>query len=787
MNNLNNIRFVGELFEKRQSESQNALIVKSSFNVLELFIIAVDKNGKIVFMNNRALELLDISDDTEYQGDDFSEILVDPEEKIEVKTVISSFLADTKTHSLKSEYKLQSSSGSEHIIDAQTIKIAGEDGAVKGILIAGKDVTEKTKTRESLEKNIDLYRVLLNSIPGLNIFVFNNELRFILAEGSKFRKVGLTPKDFIGKKLNEIPDGKLKKKWMEILPLVLDGRRIEKEYKFGKNHYLIIGLPLSFKDNKVNTAIAVVRNITGEKLTEKILRKSKNEAVKDGHAKNRFLARVTHEIRTPLNAIMGFTEQLAATELSHDQRKYVKIIDKSSELLLSLVNDILVLSKIEAGQISFEKNVFRLRNTVMYVFDALSSRAGQKNIDFKYKIEKQADRIIRGDSLRLQQILMNMLNNALKFTKNGDVRLLCSAHKETERNISIKFDVIDTGIGISDKHLKDIFKQYTRGERETEGVYEGTGLGLAICKNLIELQNGSLSVSSQKGVGTRFSFILTYEKASEEDMFSSSHEITDKEKLKGIRILLVDDDSVNLLLGKTILDKLNCEYDLADSGSLAIERINKNNYDLILLDIHMPDINGIKVAKYLRKKKQDSKTRIIAMTAAALRDDVMQFEKTGIDDFIIKPFKEIYLYNKICDILGLGKSTHQKLKTEIILKKEISPKPYNLAELQKMAGNDSEFMNQTLRLFIDNSNQAIERFRYYIMEENREHIGETAHKLLPSYRHLEAQTVVRKLLNIKKRTLISKDHEGIEDLVEDTITEMKKVLTELKKELFPGN
>ncbi len=785
MINNNDTSVLKELFKTGQADSGNIQIIKSSFNVLGVFIVAVDIDGRILFINNRGCEVLEIPGHSGYSGCNFTDTLVDQNEKNKTQSKLNSFLSDSQIHDLELTYRFKTHSGNERIIRAQTIKITDNDNAAIGFLVTGKDLTENIKARESLEKNIDLYRVLLNSIPGLTIFVFNRDLQFILAEGTEIQKSGLSPQDIINKKLDEIPDKKLKKRWGILLPEVLDGKNIKTEYKLRNNYYHLIGLPLSFEEGKVITGLAVVRNITGERLSERILKKSRNDAVKEGKAKNRFLARVTHEIRTPLNAIMGFTEQLAATDLSYTQLKYVKIIDKSSELLLSLVNDILVLSKIEAGQISFEKNVFRLKKAIKYVFEALSSKANRKNIGFNYALDDKADRILRGDSFRLQQILMNMLNNAIKFTSKGEVRLICSAEQETERDITIKFDVIDTGTGISNKYLKDIFNQYKRGDEENEKTYEGTGIGLAICKNLIELQKGSLSVSSQKGAGTTFSFILTYEKANKEDLFSPTDEVADKEKLKDIRILMVDDDNLNLLLGKTILDKYECNYDIADSGSLAIEKINNNKYDLILLDIHMPETDGIKVARHLRKKLKDNRTRIIAMTAAALRDDIRKFEKSGIDDFIIKPFKEDYLFSKLCNVLGKGEIKTQTSKTEIILKKEISPKPYNLHELHKMAGSDTSFIIQTLNLFIDNSNQAIERFRYYLNEKNWEQIGETAHKLLPSYRHLEVHHVVRKLLSIKKKTLITNDSEGVESLVEKTIVEIEKILTELRKEI-PG-
>jgi signal transduction histidine kinase/DNA-binding NarL/FixJ family response regulator len=539
------------------------------------------------------------------------------------------------------------------------------------------------------------------------------------------------------------------------------------------------------KEKKFTASISfrALRKVNGEILGV-ILTGSGTSAIpkEQNRIMSDFLARVTHEIRTPLNAIMGFTEQLKQTELDSRQEEFVDIIDRSSEHLLSLINDVLVLSKVESRELNFENSPFKLSYTVNYVFRALRTRAGDKNLDFRFDIDERLDRVLIGDNFRLRQILINMLNNAIKFTHHGTVRLQCSLQAETDNMIQVRFDVSDTGIGIEADHLEAIFEQFNQADSRIAKKYGGTGLGLTICSKLIELQKGTLSVTSQPGKGTKFTFTLPYRKGKEEDLKPDDLGTVDSDKLKGRSVLLVDDDGVNRLLGKTILEKLHCNYEIVKNGKEALERLRESVYDVILLDIHLPDINGMEVARFVRKEMKNDETRIIAVTAAVIQHDIENFYRSGINDFLIKPFKEVHLFNKICDVLDLGTESHPPPKTEIILK-EYHEKKYDLTELINMAGDDREFANQMLVTFINNSESSILLLKNHLKNKNWDQIGEIAHKILPSYRHLKVDTIVSELLELKTKTLVEPDYDSVPGLLKKTIRNIKDLISELKNEI----
>ncbi len=774
--------FLGNMFSPGSEIEPETQIAHQCFNIIGLFIIMVDVKGKITFLNNRAKEVLGVYDD-KIKGKDFIRNLVTKNEQKRIKSSLNEFLNNNDSESVNILYRLRASKSVERIIDAQTTKVFDPCDNLLGILVSGRDITDYKVRQENLQQDVNLYRAILNKLPAIDVFVFDQEMRFLLAEGTEMENFGLSQPDLEGKRLNDISSKKLKDKWTPFFQSVLKGEKVNAEYKLKNRHYLIKASPLIGSDERIHSGLAVVRNITEEKLSERILKKSRSDALRSGKTKTQFIARVSHEIRTPLNAIMGFTEQLLQTKLSARQSEYVKIIDNSADLLLSLVNDILVMSKIEASQLRFDKSPFRIRHATDYVYDALVMKAEKKDIDFDFEIDDHADKVLIGDCFRLQQVLINLLTNSIKFTNRGSVKLKCRVHDETHEKIGLKFEVIDTGIGISDKQLKKIFSQYTQINFGTGKRNEGIGLGLAICKNLIELQGGTLSVSSQQGVGTKFSFIIPYRKGKESDILPYDSADIDPSKLKGRKILLVDDDSVNLFLGKTILEKFNCSLDVATNGTEAVKKLDEKKYDLVLLDIYMPDISGIEVSKYLRNNKKDHGTRIIALTAQVLKDDILKYEEAGINDFLIKPFKESYLYNKICEVLQVGAEPFPLSKTEIILKSEINRGRYDLFDLRKMADNDEEFVSQTLKVFIENSEEAVRYFNQMLKEKNWKQIGEMAHKILPSYRHLHMNTVIPKLVEIKTRTLIDCDYRVVSKLVRETIAEIENLTDDLKNEI----
>lgn len=500
-------------------------------------------------------------------------------------------------------------------------------------------------------------------------------------------------------------------------------------------------------------------------------------------ATSEFIANISHDIRTPLSAIMGFTEQLMQTGLDKKQEEYLEIIDKSSEHLYDLVNDILVYSRSEARQIKLDAGPFKIDNTIKYAFKSLKAKAKEKNIRFSYEIDDALDVIVIGDSFRLRQVLLNMLSNAIKFTDRGYVKLRCMAEEKSGDYLRVRFDIKDTGIGISPDSLKKIFSKFRQADPGGERKYGGTGLGLTICKNLIELQDGSLSVSSRENEGSTFRFTIPYEKAKMSKLLSDDTGQIDKDKLKGRKILLVEDDSINRLLGKTILEKFECSYDLAVNGREAIRKIDNNYYELVLLDINLPDINGLDIAGYIRNEKKDNKIKIVAFSAVITAEDIREYKNAGMDDFLLKPYKEINLYNTLCNALDIEHDTTQESKTEVILKEGPADSLYDLSGLKEMIGTNKEAYKRVLSEFITNSQNTINLFKESMDAGDWTSIGKASHKILPSYRHLKINSVIPKLEEINRRTVVGSNADTMPELLNKTIRSMEKVLDAIKKEL----
>jgi PAS domain S-box-containing protein len=756
-------------------------ISRASFDVAGIFMIAVNTYGIIIQTNRKTEYELGYSPG-ELIGQSFYELLIAPGKRDLIQNEVNSIIQNIARENYESLYPLLTKEGIKITIDARCVGIFDDNDKYKGALITGNKIQDYSQNLENLKTDTNFYQAIANNLPEINIFIFNREMEFILAEGTEMKNLNLIREDFENRKVSQIPLEDLKEIWQPLFKKALKGKHIKAEYNLNNYHYVILISPVMDKNDNIISCVAITRNVTNEKRTERNLKLSKVEAERSNQAKNLFLARVSHEIRTPLNAILGFTEQLKQTELSTTQKNFLDIIDESSEHLLSLINDILVLSKIEANQIRFEKTPFKLNYIIEYVYKSLANKAKEKNLDFHYHIDENLDKVLVGDSFRLQQILINLVNNAIKFTNSGKVVIKCHLKEKKNSTAYVNFDVIDSGIGISKKDIQNIFKEFRQANFDTKKIYGGTGLGLNICKNLIELQKGTLSVTSKVGEGSTFSFSIPYKLGEVSDLvYLESHQI-DPDLLKHIKCLLVDDDNVNRLLGKTILEKFNCTFDTARNGEEAIEYLDEKKYDLVLLDIHMPGINGIEVAKHLRKIKNDRETKIIALTAAALKNDILQCFKVGMNDFLIKPFKEINLYSKICEVLNMKVPKAKATRAEIILRNELTPKPYDLSDLRKMSNYNDQLVKNMISTFIENSENALQSFEKNLSEENWKEIGETAHKILPSYRHLAIDKVVQKLVDIKNKTLVKPDYESVPNLANECMQEISTIMIQLKEE-----
>ncbi len=398
-------------------------------------------------------------------------------------------------------------------------------------------------------------------------------------------------------------------------------------------------------------------------LKNKDLKKAKEYAEYSLKVKEEFLATMSHEIRTPMNAIMGMSNLMLDTKTNNLQKKYLDNIRFSSENLLVIINDILDFSKIEAGKVIFEEKEFNLHKLLKRYKETLEFSLRDKKLDFFVKIDEDVPEYILGDQVRLNQIILNISGNAIKFTKFGGIGIVAKMLKENEKFIYIKFAIIDTGIGIKKDKLKTIFSSFSQASSSTTRKYGGTGLGLTISKKLVELQDGKIAVESEFGKGSIFSFSIKFQKISEErklivnnnskeNLFDFYKNLLEKNELNKIKVLLVEDNKINQLLAKTILRKHKIDTEIADDGKAALDIFHKKNYDLILMDLHMPKLDGYDTTEYIRKNFDENKKNIpiIALTAAAVKAEVDRCFEIGMTDFISKPFKPKELVEKILNL-----------------------------------------------------------------------------------------------------------------------------------------
>ncbi|WP_310558418.1 PAS domain S-box protein [Flavobacterium sp.] len=397
------------------------------------------------------------------------------------------------------------------------------------------------------------------------------------------------------------------------------------------------------------TLSGISMDITEQKRIEEKLIVAKESAENAVKFKQQFLSNMSHEIRTPLNSIVGFTNVLLKTELDEKQKEFLKAIKTSSNSLNVLINDILDLAKVDAGKMTFEKKPFEMCKSINSLIHSFDLKIKEKNLELVREYDSKIPSIVIGDSVRLNQIILNLMSNAIKFTHNGKIMLSANLKNEDEKNVFIEFVITDTGIGIANDKINSIFNLFEQAEINTSNSYGGTGLGLGIVKQLVELQGGSIQVNSKLGEGSTFSFIMPFAKTNKK-IVEKAEIVALNSKIKNLRVLVAEDVALNQLLIKIILDDFDFDFDIVNNGKLAIEKLQTNTYDIILMDLQMPIMNGFEATEYIRNTMQ-STIPIIALTADVTTVDDLKCKELGMNDYISKPFDENQLYSKIVALI----------------------------------------------------------------------------------------------------------------------------------------
>ncbi len=378
-------------------------------------------------------------------------------------------------------------------------------------------------------------------------------------------------------------------------------------------------------------------------------------------AKQQFLSNMSHEIRTPMNAIIGFTNVVLKTKLDDTQKQYIHAIKSSGDALIVLINDILDLAKVDAGKMIFEHTPFNLLASVSETLHLFKTKVQEKNLELVPEYGKNIPEVLVGDPMRLRQIILNLVGNAIKFTAQGKVVVRIRMLKEHAKKVTLEFIVTDTGIGIHQNQLAHIFDDFVQAADQNSRIYGGTGLGLAIVKKLVELQGGNLIVDSKFGEGSSFGFVLDFKKPEAEILAVIEEKTESKPQTLRTKVLVVEDIPLNQLLIKILLADFGFEFDIVSNGKFAIEKLSQkdaygpvNKYDIILMDLQMPEMNGFEATDYIRKKMK-LQIPIIALTAHVTTVDIEKSKSYGMDDYISKPIDEKLLYNKIMACLKKAK------------------------------------------------------------------------------------------------------------------------------------
>ncbi|OGX87336.1 hypothetical protein BEN47_11015 [Hymenobacter lapidarius] len=447
-------------------------------------------------------------------------------------------------------------------------------------------------------------------------------------------------------------------------------------------------------------------------------------------AKQQFLSNMSHEIRTPMNAIIGFTKVVLKTELTDKQKEYLTAIKLSGDTLIVLINDILDLAKVDAGKMTFEQIPFNLSASVSAMVYLFETKIQEKNLELVMEYDAKIPEVLVGDPVRLHQVILNLVSNAVKFTSEGTITVGVRMLVQDKEKVILEFAVTDTGIGIEEAKLGTVFDDFQQATSGTNRLYGGTGLGLAIVKNLVEPQGGTISVKSRVGVGSTFSFILSFGKTTEKADAESGLLIELETGFKDVKILVVEDIALNQLLMKTLLEDFGFAMDVAGNGKIALEKLRATRYDIVLMDLQMPVMNGFEATEYIRNELRLT-VPIIALTADVTTVDVEKCKAVGMNDYISKPIDDKLLYSKIIKYLKQSDFDQTAAPRPAALP---TPPPtcVNFDYLKRITKSDAR-MAEMIGLYLQEIPQLVQTMKKAIAEKDWIALKRATHSIIPTF------------------------------------------------------
>jgi PAS domain S-box-containing protein len=706
----------------QESEERNRLVMNSSLDA----IVISDNKGMVQSWNPRAEQLFGWTPE-EAMGKLMAELFIPSRMRSAHKRGINRYLNTGISHILNQELEFSAvnKAGGEFLVEliVVTYQQNGEDFFC-GFM---KDISARKKAENLLKAQEEKYRNIITNM-NLGLLEVDTEENIIFANQSFCDMSGYVAEELIGAKtskflLNKEEKAVLEQKRQLRAKGISDSYEIAVKNKQGDiRWWFISGGPNYNDEGQQIGSVGIHLDITKQKQLESALAVAKTKAEEASVAKEAFLANMSHEIRTPLNAIIGMIRELSREELSPKQQNYLSHTDTAARHLLSIVNNILDISKIEAGELSLEEHDFSLEALIANLSSLLHFKASRKNIELSSELSDNIWPAYIGDSARIRQVLINLLDNAIKFTMQGYVHLRVEVLQEDKTSQLISITISDTGIGMAPDFLDQLFSKFSQAEESTSRRFGGTGLGMSITKELIRLMDGSVEVKSQKEKGTQFKIEITLKKG---DINNLSHRTQDSQLLlRGTHVLLVEDNVMNRLIANKSLSHFGCTVDEAGNGLVALELLKEKSYDLILMDIQMPKLDGVETTKIIRNDLK-LEVPIIAVTANAFKKDIDLYLSIGMNDYVTKPFDERELFNTITKQLQWS-IPPTPLPTDQI------DDSYDLTQLRTLSRGDEEFVINMIHIFIQHTPPALKEMESALNNKQYVTIIKTVHRIKPS-------------------------------------------------------
>ena len=745
-------------------------------------VVVIDPEGRII-RSNRACEQVTGYSEAELQGRIFWDLFVCEQGRAASRARLEAMITTKAPSAFENEWI--SKSGERRRISFSNTVLINEHGQAEYVVATGIDITERHRAEQELLKSEALFR---------STWEASRHPMCLTDASGMIVKVNRAFCTMTGRPANELEGSEIGLAFLEKDQPAIRGYYCEhydsrgseacldRELRFANGHSGVFDISFTMVDlpGRPSQLLSIYRDITGRKReadelarakeaseianrelleanqyleeTTRLAREMAERAEALSATKSEFLANMTHEIRTPLNGILGMTDLALQTRLEPEQHEYIELVRSSAEALLFLVNDVLDYSKYEAGKLALNQLELSLRALMADVLKPLALRASLNNLLFEYVVGKDVPDHLIGDPHRLGQVLMNLVSNAIKFTHAGKIKVNVRRESSQGKNVVLVFSICDTGIGIAREKHDAIFEPFTQADGSTTRKYGGTGLGLSIASGLVKMMDGRIWLESEPGQGSTFYFTVTMAVREENQMrgpapIADVPSSPDKRKL---RILLAEDNLVNQRLATRVIEREGHHVQVAGSGREALAMLQQEEFDLVLMDIQMPDLDGLQTTARIRQMESFSGKRlpIVAMTAQTGDSDRQRCLKAGMDAYVSKPIRVSELMNLIESVVPGGRDMESKTNQKSVVEEQFARLDEALALTR--VGGDFELLREVAGLFLDDYPQALEKIRTAVAASDSSGVEHHAHSLKGSVSTFGATDVFESALALEK-------------------------------------